>query len=49
MKERCGTHISVKEKLGYMQWHNKSEEIHKKGIKQKQCPKCKLWFWPDEY
>lgn len=34
--------------LGYIAWHRDADQRHKKGQKQKQCPVCKLWCWPDE-
>jgi hypothetical protein len=36
-------------KLGYIEWHIKSAELYEKGVEQKQCEKCGLWFWPDEF
>lgn len=38
-----------KKELGYMQWHRWAEEQYEKGLVQKQCPLCKLWFFPSEY
>jgi hypothetical protein len=43
---RCPSH---KEKLPYLQWHDWAKEQSKKGIKQIQCPVCKLWFFPSEF
>ena len=37
-----------KEKLGYIQWHAWADENMKRGIKQIQCSKCKLWLFPEE-
>ncbi len=33
-------------KLGYMAWHDDAERRTKRGEKSKQCPTCKLWYWP---
>ena len=45
-REICPTHKPLD--LGYLQWHTEAERRTKKGMKQKQCPKCKLWLWKDE-
>jgi hypothetical protein len=29
-------------------WEVEAEKRHRKGVKQKQCPKCKRWLWKDE-
>jgi hypothetical protein len=34
--------------IGYLRWHYESEEKKKRGMWQRQCPQCKLWFWEDE-
>lgn len=34
--------------LGYIQWHLWAEDLIKKGIRQEQCPICKLWLFPEE-
>jgi hypothetical protein len=44
--EVCKTH-KVK-KLGMLEWYADVERRVKNKQKQTQCPKCKLWFWPDE-
>lgn len=33
---------------GYLQWHGWAEVQRKAGIKQAQCPTCKLWRTPQE-
>jgi hypothetical protein len=43
----CAWHIYSP--LGYLGWHDKSERLNAQGVKQRQCPDCKLHFWPDEY
>lgn len=35
--------------LGYLQWQDYAKEHQKKYGKQKQCPECKRWYWPDEW
>lgn len=45
--KRCDFH--PEKKLGYMAWHAYAEEQTRKGVKQKQCPTCRHWFFPDEY
>jgi len=42
----CDTH-KIKQ-LPYLQWHEWAESLHKKGIKQVQCNKCKRWLFPEE-
>jgi len=37
-----------KKELGYMQWMAWAEKLTQDGIKQKQCPICKLWLFPEE-
>lgn len=38
-----------KKERGYIQWMRFAEEQTEKGEVQKQCPVCKLWFFPSEY
>jgi hypothetical protein len=38
-----------KKELGYMQWMTWAEKLTQKGIKQKICPVCKLWLFPEEF
>lgn len=33
---------------GYIAWHEWAEAQRKAGKKQTQCPKCKLWLFPQE-
>lgn len=35
-------------KLGYVDWHAWAEKNQRRGLKQKQCAKCKLWLYPEE-
>jgi hypothetical protein len=42
----CTTHKL--KTMGYIETHRWSKEREKKGDEQKQCPKCKRWFF-DEY
>lgn len=43
----CTTHKT--ETMSYLEWHAWAEERVKKGDKQKQCPKCKRWFFEDYF
>ena len=36
-------------RLPYLAWHEEAERRAKRGMKQRQCPTCKLWMWSDEY
>jgi len=42
----CPSHKPLE--LGYLAWHTEAERRTKRGMKQKECPKCKHWFWKDE-
>lgn len=33
---------------GYVHWHEWAEAQGKAGLKQRQCPRCKLWRFPQE-
>jgi hypothetical protein len=33
---------------GYVAWHEWAEAQYAHGLKQTQCPCCKLWFFPQE-
>lgn len=33
---------------GYVAWHLWAEDQHKGGLRQKQCPNCKLWKFPQD-
>lgn len=33
---------------GYIAWHSWAEAQHKYGLRQKQCSRCRLWFFPQE-
>lgn len=34
--------------LGYIAWHEWAADMNRKGLKQKRCPHCKLYFFPEE-
>jgi len=34
--------------MGYLPWMSRSEELHRKGVKQMRCPTCKKFYWPFE-
>lgn len=34
--------------LPYVAWHEWAEDMNSKGIRQTQCPVCKLWLFPEE-
>lgn len=38
-----------KKELGYIAWHNWAEKLEEAGVRQKQCPLCKLWLYPEEF
>ncbi len=38
----------AEERLGYLEWHERAEELMKQGVKQTQCRECRLWFYPWE-
>lgn len=47
---KCCEHGEVQNnKLGYIAWHEWADEQQKQGIKQTQCPNCKLWLTPREW
>lgn len=33
---------------GYCEWHEWARVQHAAGLRQRQCPKCKLWRYPQE-
>ncbi len=35
--------------LGYLAWHDDATQRHRRGERQRRCPKCLLWFWPHEF
>lgn len=45
--EPCETH-NPKE-LPYLKWFEWAENKYRKGEMQKQCPKCKRWYFKEEY
>ena len=46
-KKSCTRHKP--KQLGYLQWHDWAEKKIKRGAKQKQCPKCKKWYFKEEF
>lgn len=47
MKEMCQSHKP--KVLPYLQWHEWARQKIKEKQKQKQCPHCKYWFFPEEF
>lgn len=47
--QRCERHKNHLSNMGMLAWYSEIERREKKGMKQKQCPKCKLWLFKDEY
>lgn len=43
----CPWHQSPE--MGYLRWHRDAEKRDAEGQKQKQCPVCGYWFWPDQF
>ncbi len=35
--------------LGYIAWHEDADARGKRGERQRRCPLCALYFWPDEF
>lgn len=33
--------------IGYMEWHEISEQLHRKGFRQYLCSECGKWHWPE--
>ena len=33
---------------GYLEWHEWARVQHRAGLRQRRCPKCLLWHWPQE-
>lgn len=44
--ERCNHN---RKKLSYLEWHDWAESKTKSGETQRQCPKCKLWLFEEEF
>jgi len=34
---------------GYMAWHDWAHIQHKAGLRQRQCPECLRWLFPQEF
>ncbi len=47
--DKCSKHKSIVSELGYIQSAEEAERRIGEGQVQKQCPDCKLYFFPDEY
>jgi len=45
----CGQHITVEEQPPRAEWEARAAKAHAKGIKQRRCMTCKVWFWPWEW
>lgn len=45
-RTQCVTHKKV---TGYREWHSYAQLNEANGIHQKQCEKCLLWLYPDEF
>ncbi len=45
MKAGC---IGTQPPSVYLAWHRWAEEHYKAGIRQKRCPQCQLWRFPQE-
>jgi hypothetical protein len=44
---RCPEH-KVKD-MSYGEWQEWADQLHNKGIRQKQCPVCTRWLFPEEF
>ncbi len=40
--------VGTQPPVGYMQWHYWAERQHRAGLRQRRCPICKLWRFPQE-
>jgi hypothetical protein len=45
----CKRHKPKLAKMSYVSAFEEADRRIAKGQKQKQCPVCYLWFFPDEY
>lgn len=34
---------------GYLEWHEWAEVQHRAGLRQRSCPDCGLWRYPQEF
>ena len=48
-RQPCVRHKNFCQKMNMLDWFAEMERREKKGMKQKQCPKCKRWYFKDEY
>ena len=44
----CFPHRQEPNPLDYLAWHSRAAEATRRGERQRQCPGCKLWFFPWE-
>lgn len=44
-KEKCPLHGDPQ--LPYLAWHEDAERRSTRGERQRRCPTCKLWIWPE--
>ena len=35
--------------LTYLDWNEYATMKHRKGERQRRCPNCQKWIWPDEH
>ena len=35
-------------RIGYVQWHADAARRHRAGERQRRCPSCSRYYWPDE-
>lgn len=45
----CERHKNFCQNMNMLDWFAEMERREKKGMKQKQCPRCKRWYFKDEY
>ena len=48
-KPPCKRHNNFCKNMLMLQYFDELERRENKGMKQKQCPKCKRWYFKDEY
>lgn len=49
VEKRCNHKPKDWNRMGYISWEEWAEKQIKKGHAPRQCPKCKLWFFPSEF
>ncbi len=45
---KCSEHITDKERLGYLYWHDRAKSAYAKGQRQRKCSECHKWIFPFE-